>query len=86
MALPLNFWLLFAAAMVISSIGFKNYVWFISIGYGLAIAGEGALMLALYGSQLTAGTILCCVRSYTAAVWAAIWPTGSSRAAPIRRT
>ena len=61
MALPLNFWLLFAAAMVISSIGFKNYVWFISIGYGFAIAGEGALMLALYGSQLTAGTIVCCV-------------------------
>ena len=61
MALPLNFWLLFAAAMVISSIGFKNYVWFISIGYGFAIAGEGVLMLALYGHQLTAGVILCCV-------------------------
>ena len=61
MVFPLNFWLLFAAAMVISSIGFKNYVWFISIGYGFAIAGEGALMLALYGSQLTAGTIVCAV-------------------------
>ena len=61
MVFPLNFWLLFAAAMVISSIGFKNYVWFISIGYGFAIAGEGALMLVLYGPQLTAGTILCAV-------------------------
>ena len=49
MVFPLNFWLLFAAAMVISSIGFKNYVWFISIGYGFAIAGEGLLMMLLYG-------------------------------------
>ena len=44
MALPANFWLLFLAAMVISSIGFKNYVWFISLGYGFSIAGEGILL------------------------------------------
>ena len=61
MVFPLNFWLLFAAAMLISSIGFKNYVWFISIGYGFAIAGEGLLMMLLYGQGLTTGTILCCV-------------------------
>jgi len=61
MTFPLNFWLLFAAAMIISSIGFKNYVWFISIGYGFAIAGEGLLMLILYGQALTAGTIICSV-------------------------
>ena len=61
MVFPLNFWLLFAAAMVISAIGFKNYVWFISLGYGFSIAGEGLLMLALYGRTLTPGTLLCCV-------------------------
>ena len=61
MALPLHFWLLFAAAMVISSIGFKNYVWFISLGYGFSIAGEGLLMLLLYGKSLSVGTIICCV-------------------------
>jgi len=61
MTFPLNFLLLFAAAMIISSIGFKNYVWFISIGYGFAIAGEGLLMLILYGQALTAGTIICSV-------------------------
>lgn len=60
MTFPLNFWLLFAAAMLISSIGFKNYVWFISIGYGFAIAGEGLLMLILYRQGLDLGTILCC--------------------------
>ena len=46
------FWLLFLAAMLISSIGFKNYVWFISLGYGFSIAGEGLLMLILYHCSL----------------------------------
>ena len=60
MVFPLNFLILFIVAMVVSSIGFKNYVWFISIGYGFSIAGEGLLMLLLYGQNLTLGTILCC--------------------------
>ncbi len=61
MVLPLNFWLLFAVCMVVSSIGFKNYVWFISLGYGFSIAAEGLAMLLLYGQGLTPGTILCCL-------------------------
>ena len=61
MVFPLNFWLLFAAAMAISAIGFKNYVWFISLGYGFSIAGEGLLMLLLYGQTLTPGTIVSAV-------------------------
>ena len=61
MVLPANFWLLFLAAMVISSIGFKNYVWFISLGYGFSIAGEGLLLLLLYAKGLTPGTIICCI-------------------------
>ena len=60
MVFPIEFLWLFVAAMVISSIGFKNYVWFISLGYGFSIAGEGILMLIMYGSTLTPGTILCC--------------------------
>ena len=59
MVFPVNFWLLFAAAMIISSIGFKNYVWFISLGYGFSIAGEGLVMLLLYGKGLTLGTVIC---------------------------
>ena len=61
MVLPLHFWLLFAVAMLISSIGFKNYVWFISLGYGFSIAGEGLFMLLAYGNNLSAGTILYAV-------------------------
>lgn len=62
MALPMNFWLLFAVCMIVSSIGFKNYVWFISLGYGFSIAAEGLVMLLMYGKGLTAGTILCCLQ------------------------
>ena len=59
MVFSLDFLWLFVAAMVISSKGFKNYVWFISLGYGFSIAGEGILMLLLFGQNLTLGTILC---------------------------
>ena len=61
MALPTNFWLLFGICMLVSSIGFKNYVWFISIGYGFSIAAEGLAMLLMYKDGLSAGTILCCL-------------------------
>ena len=61
MVFPLSILILFAAALVISSIGFKNYVWFISLGYGFSIAGLGLLMLVLYRGSLTLGTALCCL-------------------------
>ena len=60
MVLPLNFWLLFAVCMVVSAIGFKNYVWFISLGYGFSIAVQGIVMLIFYGSTLTLGAVITC--------------------------
>ncbi|MBR1559617.1 MAG: DUF1295 domain-containing protein [Clostridia bacterium] len=48
----------FCVALVISAIGFKSYVWFFSIGYGFAIAGEGLLMLLMFrGNAVT--TLIC---------------------------
>ncbi|MCQ2532123.1 MAG: DUF1295 domain-containing protein [Saccharofermentans sp.] len=52
-----------AIALLLCSIGFKNYVYFISIGYGLAVAGMGvyltivgaglpAIILIVYGIRL----------------------------------
>ena len=58
---PLSFWLLFGAAMLISSIGFYKYVYFISLGYGFSIAGLGILMLFLFKENLSIGTVLACV-------------------------
>jgi steroid 5-alpha reductase family enzyme len=61
MVLPINFWILFGICMLVSAIGFKNYVWFISLGYGFSIAAQGIAMPLLYGQNLTVGTIICCV-------------------------
>ncbi len=60
MVFPAYIWALFAAALLISALGFKMYIWFFSMGYGFAIAGEGLVMLALFGKRLDAGTALAC--------------------------
>ena len=61
MVFSINVLWLFIAALLISSIGFKKYVWFISLGYGFSIAGEGLLMLFLFRQQLTPGTLAQCL-------------------------
>ena len=52
---------LFLIAVLLSlaacSMGFKNYIWFISIGYGLAVAAIGAEMM-IAGGNLFASLIL----------------------------
>ena len=40
-----GFLVLFAVALAVSAIGFKKYVWFISIGYGFAVAAIGIALL-----------------------------------------
>lgn len=57
----MKFLILFILAMVISSIGFKKFVWFISLGYGFSIAGIGVALLVLFSRQLSPITILLCV-------------------------
>lgn len=43
---PLS-WVLFLAAALVSSIGFYKFVYFMSVGYGLAVAGIGAAICAV---------------------------------------
>ena len=47
-----EFGIIFAAILLVSSIGFKKYVWFISIGYGFSITATGITLLLLYGKTL----------------------------------
>ncbi|MEE1353915.1 MAG: DUF1295 domain-containing protein [Acutalibacteraceae bacterium] len=56
----ISFLILLAVALVVSAIGFKKYVWFISIGYGFSIAAIGVAMLIMYRNTLDVGTILAC--------------------------
>ena len=60
MVAPLTFWLLFAVAMLISSIGFYKYVYFISLGYGFSISGLGVAMLIMFRENLSIGTVIAC--------------------------
>ncbi len=41
---PELYWVFFVVALVCCSIGFKRFVWFMSVGYGLASAGIGLTM------------------------------------------
>lgn len=58
MTFPLSLFILLAVALAVSAMGFRNYVWFISLGYGFSIAAEGAAMLILFGSTLSLATVL----------------------------
>lgn len=57
----LSFLIMFAVALVVSSIGFRKFVWFISLGYGFSVAGIGATMLAIFARDLTPVTAIMAV-------------------------
>ena len=57
----MKFLILFIIAMVISSIGFKKFVWFISLGYGFSIAGLGVAMLVMFSKHLSPITAILCI-------------------------
>ena len=54
------FWIALAAAVLCSAIGFKYYIWFISIGYGLSIAGIGIVFLAAAFTGMGGAAALYC--------------------------
>lgn len=53
--------ILFAAAAVLCAVGFYKYVYFLSVGYGFAVAGIGAALLILFGGQMRAVQVVQCV-------------------------
>ena len=50
--------ILIVTALVISALGFYRFVWFMSVGYGLAVAGMGIVMLIIGRPDLCAA-LLC---------------------------
>lgn len=54
----MKFLILFLVALIISSIGFKKFVWFISLGYGFSIAGIGVALFVLFRENLTPVTVV----------------------------
>ena len=43
--------MIFIIALIFSAVGFKKYVWFISIGYGFAVAAIGAFLIIYFGAE-----------------------------------
>ena len=54
------FWTMFAIALVVSSIGFKKFVWFISLGYGFSMAVIGLALLILFVGKLDPASVVLC--------------------------
>ncbi len=52
------FLIAFAVALVMCAVGYKKFVWFISIGYGFAVAGIGVAMLVMFFKSLEVVTII----------------------------
>lgn len=53
--------ILFLTALLCCAIGFYKYVYFISVGYGLAILGQGLMMLVLFRDRLSVPVVISCV-------------------------
>ena len=52
-------WIVFVVCLQACSIGFKKFVWFMSIGYGLGIAAGGAAILCIFFSRLSQSSSSC---------------------------
>ncbi len=54
----IGFVVLIVLSLLISSVGFYKYVYFISLGYGFSVAGMGVFMLIYYLGVLDIGTLV----------------------------
>lgn len=61
MTFPSTIWLVLLTALLVSSIGFYKYVYFISLGYGYSIAVIGVVLIRVFAEELSVGTTLACV-------------------------
>lgn len=63
MVFPNLFWILAVVSAVLCSIGFYRFVWFMSVGYGLAVAGCGVTLLiaGLTGGNFSIPCLLLCI-------------------------
>lgn len=55
--------ILFGVSLLISAIGFKKFVWFLSVGYGLSILGCGIALIVIYAieAKLNITGLIACI-------------------------
>ena len=56
-----SFLVLVGLTLLVSSIGFYKYLYFISLGYGFSVAVMGVAMLVMFRDSLSVVTALMCV-------------------------
>ncbi len=57
----MGFLILMIVALVVSSVGFYKYVYFISLGYGFSVATMGVALFIMYADVIGVGTLAMCV-------------------------
>ena len=57
----MSYWIVLLVSLLACSIGFVMYIWFFSVGYGLAIAAIGAALAVGFHSRLTLPEWLACL-------------------------
>ncbi len=57
----MSIWIVLLVSMLASSVGFIMYIWFFSVGYGLAIAAIGLTLLIGFWNSLKMPELLACL-------------------------
>lgn len=57
----MRFAVLFVIALAVSSIGFKKFVWFISLGYGFSMAAIGIALIVMFAGRADAASFVICL-------------------------
>ena len=59
----MGFWVMFCIALAVSAIGFRKFVWFISLGYGFSMAAIGVALLVMFAPGASADAMAPLVMS-----------------------
>ncbi|MCR5584834.1 MAG: DUF1295 domain-containing protein [Lachnospiraceae bacterium] len=60
---PAQWWIILLVALVLNSVGFKKYVWFMTIGYGLSVGGISLCLsvMAIVKGQFSGWYLTLCL-------------------------
>lgn len=60
-AFPKPMLVILITCAVLSAVGFYKFVYFMSVGYGFAVAGSGVAMFVMFGNGMSIPCILLCI-------------------------
>ncbi len=56
----MSYWIVLIVSLAACSVGFRSYIWFFSVGYGLAIAAIGVALGIAFHASMGPGAWICC--------------------------